>query len=299
MSNIFEKSMAVSLEIGRIGIRKKVKRGKMVLKDGEGAQPDENAIGTSKELIDSKEYDAIVSLDNSIRATISGYALPAHFKAGIYLVPVSMIEEIDDMISKYKVQRENLVGEFLKTYKQSVKEAQTRLGGLFDANDYDSITDIADAFTVEYSYIDLGLPKNLGSINGEIFKREQQAFNDKMINAAEEIQQGLRQAFRDLIEHMAERLQPGEDGKKKIFRDSLITNLAEFMERFKSRNITDDDELATLVDKARELLKGKNAEILRDSEMFRQQVNAGLGEIKTALNGMVTDAPRRKFSFDD
>jgi hypothetical protein len=298
-TNVFEKSVAVSLEIGRIGTRKKVQKGKMVLKEGEGEQPDQNSVAASKELIDSKEFDAIVSLDNLIRNEISRLALPSHFRAGIYLVPIATVEKIDEMIRKYKEMRMELIEKFLASYKQSVIDAQNRLGGLFNINDYSSMEAIRESFQVNYSYLDLGLPKNLGTISNEIFQREQAIFNEKMVTAANEIQAGLRQAFKDLVDHMADRLKPGDDGKPKIFRDSLVKNLADFLETFKYRNITDDNELSGLVDRAKELLRGKNADVLRNSETFRDEVSKGLNDIKSSLSSMVVDAPRRKFSFDD
>jgi hypothetical protein len=298
-SNLFEKSIALSLEIGKIGTRKKVSRGKMVLREGEGEQPDQEAIGVSKELIDSPEFDAITQLDGSIRNELAKLSLPSPFRKGIYLIPLNLVQRVDAKISNYKSDRAQLIDAFINSYAEAVFSARARLGGLFNGDDYAAAEDVRAAFTVESNYMDLGLPKQLGTINKEIFEREAKAFEAKLTSAADEIQAAMRIAFKELIEHMADRLKPGEDGKPRIFRDTLVLNLKEFMDNFAARNIADDADLKALVDQASAILGNKSAEELRKSPAYRQDIAKGLSTIKEKLDGMVVCAPIRKFSFDD
>ena len=65
------------------------------------------------------------------------------------------------------------------------------------------------------------------------------------------------------------------------------------------KNIADDKELKTLVGKAKDLLKGVDPEILRDDEAARQQVHAGMAEIKETLDKLVVERPTRMISFED
>jgi predicted Rossmann fold nucleotide-binding protein DprA/Smf involved in DNA uptake len=58
-----------------------------------------------------------------------------------------------------------------------------------------------------------------------------------------------------LVSHLTERISGQDDGKPKIFRDSVIENLREFFQRFKSLNVASSTELDRLV----ETLEGPSA----------------------------------------
>jgi len=298
-SNVFEKSIAFSIEITKIGIRRKVDSSKIELKDGNGAQPDPDAIGVDKKLIECDEFDAIISLDTNIRNTINKIALPAPFKRGVYLLPLDFVERIDQLVQAYATKRAELISAFVEKYGEAVEASRERLGGLFNTDDYPSKATVARSFNVRYNYLDLGTPKGLGKINPEIFKREQEEFRKKLDAAAAEVRDALRGSFSELIAHMAEKLESGKDGKPKIFRDSLVLNMREFLDSFKSRNIADDSQLEALVKKARDAIGNVDANALRADKDLRETIGTQLSQIKTKLSKMVTDAPSRKFSFDD
>jgi hypothetical protein len=297
--NVFEKSLAYSLEIGRIGTVRKINSTTMQLKEGYGDQPDPSAIGVSKEIIQCSEFDAIQSRDGRIRADLARLALPAPFRKGVYLIPLSLVQRVDDMVQAYQTEREALIEAFMTGYLDAINAARIRLGGVFNPADYPDAARVRSAFYVRASYLEMGLPGRLQEINPEIFQRERNAFSAKLESAADEIRLALRESFRDLVDHMADRLTPDPSGKPRIFRDSLVLNLKGFLEDFNARNIADDTDLAALVDQARAALAGRTPEELRNAPMIRDQVQARMSEIKTALGNMITTRPGRKFSFEE
>ena len=109
----------------------------------------------------------------------------------------------------------------------------------------------------------------------------------------------MRGMFADLVGHMVERLTPSPDGKKKIFKDSMIGNFKEFIGSFADRNICGDEELAALVQQAQNILAGKPVDALRKDEAVRQSVLDGMAAMKANLDKMVGDKPARAISIDD
>lgn len=298
--NLLNNAIALSVSISKIGTRKKVDSRKVQLKEEYGNTPDSDVIAVNKELLKSDSFDAIVKYDNEFRNNLYKLSLPNPlFRNGTYLVPVGLIERIDAMIENYKSNRSILVNNFIADYNDAVYRARETLNGLFNINDYPAIDAVRESFQVSTQYIEIGLPTQLGAFSPEIFRREREAFNEKLVSASEEITAAMRESFSELINHMVERLKPGENGKQKIFRDTLVSNLRDFMETFNARNITNDEDLQKLVDRAREVLNGKSANDLRSIDSIREQVSNGMQEIKNSLSGMVVDAPKRKFSFDD
>ena len=69
-----------------------------------------------------------------------------------------------------------------------------------------------------------------------------------------------------LVSHLTERISgSGNDGEKKVFRDSAIGNLTEFFERFKSLNVGSSAQLDGLVAQAQQAVRGVAAKDLRSS----------------------------------
>lgn len=298
--SILTNAVALSVNISKIGTRKKVDSKKMKLREEEGNQPDQSSIAVNKELISTPSFDAIIKLDNTFRSELYKLTLPNPlFRSGTYLIPVDLIEKIDNLIETYKEKRNEKISKFINDYDNAVYAACERLGGLFNINDYPDPDTVKRSFQVSSQYIEIGLPTKLDAFSPEIFKREKERFNDKLVSASEEITAAMRESFKQLIDHMVERLKPGDNGKPKIFRDSLVTNLREFMENFNARNITNDEELEKLVTKAKNILGTKSANDVRCYDNIKNEVVSKMTEIKDTLSGMVMDAPKRKFKFDD
>jgi hypothetical protein len=101
------------------------------------------------------------------------------------------------------------------------------------------------------------------------------------------------QAFSDelskLVEHLVERLTGQTDGKPKVFRDSAVENLTEFFDRFKQLNIRSNDDLDTLVERAQQIVHGRDPQELRDNQVLRTSVASELAEVQNVL-----DVPRRE-----
>ena len=76
----------------------------------------------------------------------------------------------------------------------------------------------------------------------------------------DEAVQLAEQAFLDelakLVEHLGERLNGETDGKPKVFRDTAVTNLTEFFERFRALSVHSNDQLDDLVQRAQRLMNG-------------------------------------------
>jgi hypothetical protein len=102
-----------------------------------------------------------------------------------------------------------------------------------------------------------------------------------------------------LVQHMANRLKEGPDGKPLRFKETTVSNLIEFLANFEFRNVTDDGELQALVAQARQLLQGVSADDLRTTGGLRTQVQQGMAGIAAQLDTMLTRTGGRKFRFDE
>ena len=98
--------------------------------------------------------------------------------------------------------------------------------------------------------------------------------------------------FAGLVSHLCERLS-SDVNERKVFRDTAVTNLVEFFNRFRQLNIHSNDQLDELVGQAQRLVRGVEPQALRANETLRQHVATQLSSVQAVLDGMMVDRPRR------
>jgi hypothetical protein len=143
------------------------------------------------------------------------------------------------------------------------------------------------------------VPDQLKAISREVWEQEREKAAQRMAEASVEIQTVLRESMARLVQHMADRLKEGPDGKPLRFKETTVSNLVEFLTNFDFRNVTDDSELQALVAQARELLHGVNADDLRTTGDLRTKVQQGITGIAAQLDTMLMRTGGRKFRFDE
>ena len=113
---------------------------------------------------------------------------------------------------------------------------------------------------------------------------------DEAVRLAE---QAFATEFARLLSHLTERLGNGENGERRIFRDSCVGNLTDFFSRFSELNVRSSPELDALVAEARRLAQGVSPQDLRDDDSLRRQIAREMSRVQERVEGLITDAPRR------
>ena len=87
---------------------------------------------------------------------------------------------------------------------------------------------------------------------------------------------------------------PISDGKPARFHQTTVSKLVDFLDGFDFRNVTDDTELKSLVERAKSLMSGVSAKGLKTAADLRNQVRAGMDEIAVRLDTMIVRKGARK-----
>jgi hypothetical protein len=289
--DLARKTVCIKVRISTMGNTRKVSTSQIE------ADADKDLLRVSKHLLDSAELKAIGRFDGEIRRFLYGICLP--FEIGIHLLPVAALEVVEERLRQFLTDRAELVKAFLAAYPSLCQDAAKRLRGLYNPADYPPVDDAAREFGFSWQYVSFGVPDQLKGISQEVWEQEREKAAQRMAEASSEIQQVLRQSMADLVAHMAERLKEGADGKPLKFKQSTVSNLVEFLSNFSFRNVTDDQELQSLVTRARELLQGVEADELRTAGDLRVRVQAGMTSISAALDGMMQRSGGRKLRLGD
>jgi hypothetical protein len=260
---------------------------------------DKAMVHVSKSLFTSTEYQAVRRYDGQTRDWLMRRALPSYFREGFYLLPLAILDEVDRDLEARRQTRQRLIDAFLDTYDAKVLEARSRLRELFSEADYPSRTAIAGSFRWEVRYLTFNVPQTLEGVSQAVFEREKAKAEQLWQRATEDIHQALRDGMAALVTRMVERLTPGPDGKPLQFRESLVTAMDEFLRYFKARNLSDDQELNALVEKAQQVMKGVDITALRKNADVRETVRDGFARIQTLMDSMAMTRPPRGIRFDD
>ena len=258
-----------------------------------------------KKLLQSSELDAVHSLDNAARDWVAAKSLPSPLRQGVYLQPLANLEEVDAYILDYCRRRRNLVELFLSAYPGRIEEARGELRSLFDARNYPPVPALRSRFTVSHSYLEAPTaPGSLRSISAYLFHREQEKARESWEAALEEARSLLRSQMAELVQHLVERLQPGADGKPKVFLDSLVRGMEEWLSDFSARNLAQDGELSSLVERARELLQpagepAVSAQTLRSDEGMRSYLRGQFEQVQERIAQLVMERPSRRIRLED
>jgi hypothetical protein len=291
--NVTDKTVAVSITFTSIGNSRKVSTSQVEV------DTDKSLIRVSKTLLDSGELAAIGKLDAETRAAIVAIALPSFFRSGVYLVPIPAIEMIEGILEDAKGKRAALIEAFLNVYKERKAQAEVRLKTLFNPADYPTIGQVRAAFTFDWSWVSFSTPGKLKEISADFFKQEQEKAASKWQQATDEITLLLRQQLKDLVDHMLDRLEPGNDGKPRKFHGTTVTKIKTFLDSFSIRNVTDDAQLAMIVKSAAQLLEGVNVDDIRENEAVRSNTQKGFQLVKDCLDTLVVEAGSRKIVLDE
>jgi hypothetical protein len=300
--NLADRTVLLHLSIGVIGNSRKV-----APKDAEIEARD--MVNLNKKLLDSPELESIRAYDGEFRRWIDSVCLPFEEK-GIRILSLAAVDRVEKRIREFDANRSPMVDKFFRLYSQRMREARERLTSvtvgtrtvnLWRENDYLSEIEARQCFYVEWHYRSLGeTPSTLAAISPELFEAERQKAQSRMDSAADEITAVMRATLADLVTHLRDKLTPGEDGKKKVLRDTAVTNLQEFLENFSLRNVTNDADLAKLAEDCKRMIDPfSDVDVLRNVASYRQQLASDLSAVKTQLDSLVAEKPSRKFRFED
>jgi hypothetical protein len=293
--NPFDKCVLLNLTIRKMGLTRKAN------KDFIEVDADKDMINTTKRLLDCKEIKDINAVCLKIKKMLDYKAVPgaSFIKEGIYTIPLQRVQEIDSELVGYMREFNNAVENFLSVYPERRDEAMLKLNVLANPKDYPTTDQVRKMFSISYSYVTLGPPKTLKEINEELWKSEWDKMKVQCATAAEDVRNAMREAFLGLVDHLTERLKPDEEGNKKRFHETAITNFKEFMATFNDRNITGDGDLADLVKQANNLLEGRDIKSIRKNGDEREFLSRNFDTIKEKLNSMIVNQPKRMIELED
>ena len=163
-----------------------------------------------------------------------------------------------------------MVGEFLANYQMAVAQAQVALGDLFDPNEYPHPDDLKHKFKFEVDYIPLpssgDFRLDMGNEQADYLSEQYEKFYAEKFTAA------MRDIWERLMEplaNMVDRLDYANKETKKIFKDSLVSNVLAVVDLMGVANVSDDPNMRRIENELRQALEGIDPSALREDAGLR------------------------------
>jgi hypothetical protein len=203
-------------------------------------------------------------------------------------------EYLDAQDAKLAAAKEELAAD----YDRIRAEAERDLAEFWDARQFPTKGYLLSGIRIDRRLIELDVP-SADKVGSVISDGERERAKRMWEDATNDVFAALREAFAELVGHLADRLSPNPDGTKRRLHETALDKVTEFIDLFSKRNVLDDAELAGMVEKARRLVEGKTVDVLRENELFRERMANNLAEVKMDLDKLVEDAPARRIRFED
>ncbi|MDB5342021.1 MAG: hypothetical protein JWP89_398 [Schlesneria sp.] len=249
-------------------------------------------LSAGKKLLDTSHpaFKAVTAIKGRCLSYWRAVSLP-YPEPGIRLISQRTIGEFDQQMSTFREELTEAVETLDQQYEELRVAARRRLGNLYNPGDYP--VSLIGLFGIEHEYPSVEPPDYLRQLNPQLYEQECQRVQSRFDEAVQLAEQAFLEELSKLVEHLGDRLSGEADGKPKVFRDTAVTNLTEFFERFRSLNVRSNDQMDELVQRAQRVMNGVGPQQLRDNASLRQRLGTQLSSVQSGLDGLMVDRPRR------
>jgi hypothetical protein len=259
---------------------------------------DKVMVRPTKKILECPEYEFLLQLKRGIHRRLRTLALPGEIlRAGVYPISLGMVEPVERTLEDFSVRWGVGILGLGEVWDLCVREVEDRLRALYDEEDYPSWERVCRCFDVRWNYFTMNTPQVLQAVSAKLFVREQAKATVQWNEMLEEIRDGLRLTFKELVDALVDKLTPKPDGTRKKMVG--VDRLLEFLDTFSKKDVANDDELRVLAEEVRGLLNGQDISRLRKDQGLRELVQERMRSVKVVLDTLVEEAPAPQIVLRD
>jgi len=294
---VAEKTSILELHIRQPGFVKKLDSAVFLDKNGNNGNVDADVLHVHQDLIDMEYPKTLLKHRAKFLEYVRAWEVRAAMLTpgnGQYLVPKTCADAMYAKFDEFTTTREELLDEFEAKWEGIIKDAKKTRGAFFAQSDYPPFKAVRSKYVQDMRFIPNAVDEGLRQKSKEAFQRETERLMVQCTGAAAEIQAALRAGFRELIEHFVERLSPDpETGKRSRFNEKRLTDIVEFIDMFKERNVTNDEQLASLCDQAKLVLTDVSVTDIRSKPEVAQSLKQAFDDIVVATDDLIEVRTRK------
>jgi hypothetical protein len=232
---------------------------------------------------DCEELRAVHKFTSEVRTSHYNMTLPWS-DSGIRILPTKQYFKYTEAMNAMQTEFYALVDRFIYVYQWKISEAQAALGGLFNPDEYPSTDALRSKFSMRTVFIPLPEAGDWRvDIGKEGNKQLQEHYQSYYKQALGDAMGDIWTRLKEALTRASDRLDFGSGEVKKIFRDSLVTNIMELVDIMDACNLTNDTDMTTAAQILRDALTGIDASDLREDAALRRATKARVDEVLKGL----------------
>ena len=243
--------------------RKHDKAASREVKFDKGAHSDDAARVNKNLMAGMANLKKVTDFVASTRSNFYTMTLPWS-DSGQRLIPMAQFFELKKWINTQEIEFNSIVSEFLQEYPTLISAQAFQLGALFNRNEYPSVDEIRHKFGFRVGFLPLPQAGDFRvDATAEVINEMEEQYKETLNTRIQQVNEDLWERLHSTIKHMADRMGVGADGKKNIFRDSMVDNAVDLCDLLKRLNITNDQKLEKARASLESALLGVDATELR------------------------------------
>lgn len=284
IAGVARSAMLVDLNIAIYSGRKQDRATQAEVTTSKGSGSKKAASVYKNLFAECKELDAITKFQARARSEHYRLTMPWNDR-GARLLPTVSLLDYKQVMNRYQLEFDRLVAAFLDKYATLVAAAAFQLGTLFDRKEYPDVAQVARRFRMDIAFVPLPTSGDFRlDVESEVQRELMEQYDRRL---AEQLASATKDSWDRLYEALArlsDRLTVDEDGKKKIFHDTIVTGAVELCELLTAMNVTQDPQLESARRKLQEVLLGVTPKELRDEDGTRVLTKQKVDEILSAFD---------------
>jgi len=283
--SISSAAMLVELSIGTWTGRKLDKKA-----SGEVTQSNGAAVGVAnvnkKLLGDCAELDAVQKFTANARNVHYACTMPWS-DTGLRLLPTTQYFKYTQEMTALQNEYQRLVQLFLDAYSWEIQNAQLKLGALFNPDEYPTADSLTSKFRFRMNYMPL---PDVGDWRVAIGNETEQALRSQYEGYyAQQLQSAMGDVWKrahDALTKMSERLDYSDTNTRKVFRDSLVSNVTDMIELLGACNVTNDPVMSAAQRDLDEAMRGITPDALREDAYLRAETRRKVNEVRKTIDNL-------------
>ena len=230
-----------------------------------------------KLLGDCQELIAIRKFVGNVRNSHYRMTLPWS-DMGLRIIPTTKYFDYHKQMTEYQNEFYTMLDKFLGVYDWAVIQAETTLGDMFNKNDYPSVDTLRGKFNWRLSYIPM---PDAGDFRVDIGNEQADAIREQ---CAEYYSTMFHQAIQEIAEplkNMSERLDYSNGEDKKVFRDTLVSNVVTAIDLL---GVTSDPKFVKIKQELDHAFTGITPDALREDPTLRKNTKQAVDNAIASLD---------------
>jgi hypothetical protein len=283
--SISSAAMLVELSIGTWTGRKLDKKASQDVTSQNNA--DKGVANVHKKLLgDCAELDAVQKFTANARNVHYAMTMPWS-DTGWRLLPTSIYFKYVQEMTGWQAEYQQLVQNFLDAYSWEIQNAQLKLGALFNADEYPTADSLTSKFRFKMNYMPLpdagDWRVSIGDETEQALRSQYEGYYKTQLQAA---MGDVWKRAHDALTKMSERLDYADDNTRKVFRDSLVTNVHDMIELLGACNVTGDPVMSAAQRDLDEAMRGITPDALREDAYLRAETKRQVDAVRKTIDNL-------------